>query len=99
GPGQQETTQAEAPVESEPASLTAAALAAAPEEERKQMLGEALYPLIEARTPDMAGKITGMLLEMEDDDLLLLIDDSVQRDAKIDEALEVLNSQGPADAE
>ncbi|KAJ1758636.1 Protein phosphatase PP2A regulatory subunit B [Coemansia sp. RSA 2523] len=99
GPGQQETTQAEAPIESEPASLTAAALAAAPEEERKQMLGEALYPLIEARTPDMAGKITGMLLEMEDDDLLLLIDDSVQRDAKIDEALEVLNSQGPADAE
>ncbi|KAJ1858261.1 Protein phosphatase PP2A regulatory subunit B [Coemansia sp. RSA 1822] len=100
GPGQQEALQAEAPVEAEPAStLTAAALAAAPEEERKQMLGEALYPLIEARTPDMAGKITGMLLEMEDDDLLLLIDDSAQRDAKIDEALEVLNSQGPADAE
>ena len=33
--------------------------------EQKQMLGERLFPLIQATYPDQAGKITGMLLEIE----------------------------------
>lgn len=44
--------------------LTAAVLANAAPQEQKQMLGEALYPKIHASQPDLAGKITGMLLEM-----------------------------------
>merc|ERR1719278_2181778 len=45
--------------------LTATMLAAAPMHEQKQMLGERLYPLIHKMHPDLAGKITGMLLEEE----------------------------------
>merc|ERR1711957_869185 len=41
--------------------LTIKALAAAPEEQKKQMIGERLFPLIKAQQPALAGKITGML--------------------------------------
>lgn len=40
-------------------SLTAAALAAAPPEKQKNMIGERLYPLIHEGQPQLAGKITG----------------------------------------
>lgn len=39
--------------------LTIKALAAAPEEQKKQMIGERLFPLIKAQQPNLAGKITG----------------------------------------
>jgi len=42
----------------------------APPAQQKQMLGEALYPKIHAQQPDLAGKITGMLLEMENSELI-----------------------------
>lgn len=45
--------------------LTAAMLAAAPPEQQKQLLGERLFPLVAGMQPDLAGKITGMLLEMD----------------------------------
>lgn len=47
-------------------------LNAAPPNQQKQMLGEALYPKIYAQQPDLAGKITGMLLEMDNAELLSL---------------------------
>ena len=40
-------------------SLSAAALAAAPPEKQKNMIGERLYPLIYEGQPALAGKITG----------------------------------------
>ena len=45
-------------------------LSQAPPEAQKQMIGEAIYPKIAGQQPELAGKITGMLLEMESDELL-----------------------------
>ncbi|KAK6345057.1 Protein phosphatase PP2A regulatory subunit B [Orbilia javanica] len=60
-----------------------------PPQQQKQVLGEALYPRIHAINPQLAGKITGMLLEMDNNELLNLIkDDSALRN-KVDEALSV----------
>ena len=42
---------------------------AAPQGQQKQLLGESLYPKIVAMQPNLAGKITGMLLEMESSEL------------------------------
>ncbi|PRW61133.1 polyadenylate-binding 4 [Chlorella sorokiniana] len=70
--------------------LTAAMLAAAPPEQQKQLLGERLFPLVAGMQPDLAGKITGMLLEMDNSELLLLLEDPAALDAKVDEAVQVL---------
>lgn len=74
--------------------LTAKALAEANDEQKKQMIGERLYPLIKAQQPEppaLAGKITGMLLEMDNTELLHLLESPQALGEKIDEALEVLN--------
>ncbi|KAH8428029.1 polyadenylate-binding protein [Aspergillus melleus] len=64
-------------------------LSAAPPAQQKQMLGEALYPKIQAQQPELAGKITGMLLEMDNTELLSLLEDEEALRAKVDEALSV----------
>ncbi|OAQ35304.1 polyadenylate binding protein [Linnemannia elongata AG-77] len=80
-------------------TLTAAALAAADPDQQKQMVGEHLYPKIAARQPDYAGKITGMLLEMDNGELLHLLEDNEALDAKIEEAVSVLKAhEGEAEA-
>ena len=45
-------------------------LSAMPPQNQKQMLGEAIYPKIAAMQPELAGKITGMLLEMDNAELI-----------------------------
>ena len=65
GRGQAPTGQ---PGQEQPASSNPA-LANAPPAQQKQMLGEALYPKIQAQQPELAGKITGMLLEMDNAEL------------------------------
>lgn len=72
-----------------PAALTSQALNAASSAQQKQMLGEALYPKIHEMNPGLAGKITGMLLEMSNEELLALIDDQTALRQKVDEALAV----------
>jgi polyadenylate-binding protein len=47
-------------------------LASMPPSQQKQMLGEAIYPKIQVIQPELAGKITGMLLEMDNAELLSL---------------------------
>lgn len=71
--------------------LTIKALAAAPEEQRKQMIGERLFPLIQQRQPNLAGKITGMLLEMDNGELLHLLENAQALDEKCNEAIAVLD--------
>ena len=73
-----------------PEPLTAAALAAASPEQQKAMLGERLFPLVHARNPESANKITGMLLEIDKAELLHLIESPEALDAKVNEAVDVL---------
>lgn len=81
---------APAPPVGQPEALTAAALANASPEEQKQMLGEAIYPKIAATQPQLAGKLTGMILELPVGELLHLLDDDEALASKVDEALNVL---------
>merc|ERR1712130_401539 len=77
--------------------LTASMLAAAPPQEQKQMLGERLFPLIARMYPDLAGKITGMLLEIDNADLLHMLEDHNSLKSKVEEAVAVLQAhQGKA---
>jgi len=72
--------------------LTAAALASAPPDVQKNMIGERLYPLIHNSQPDLAGKITGMLLEMDNSELLHFLESPGALKHKITEALQVLEA-------
>lgn len=72
--------------------LTAASLAAAPPAVQKQMIGERLYPSVAKFQPELAGKITGMMLEMDNAELLILLESENQMKAKVDEALRVLET-------
>merc|ERR1712187_825488 len=70
--------------------LNAAALAAAPPSVQKQMIGEKLFPAISRFQPELAGKITGMMLEMDNSELLILLESDQQLKIKVDEAMSVL---------
>jgi hypothetical protein len=63
--------------------LTPAALANANPQEQKQMLGERLFPLIQQMQPDLAGKITGMLLEIDNTELLHMLESRESLKAKV----------------
>lgn len=76
--------------------LTAALLANATPEQQKRMLGERIYPLVHARDAEHAAKITGMLLEMDNGDLLHLLETPEALAAKIVEAQEVLRQHQAA---
>uniref|UniRef100_A0A4X2K9R9 Polyadenylate-binding protein n=1 Tax=Vombatus ursinus TaxID=29139 RepID=A0A4X2K9R9_VOMUR len=71
-------------------ALTASVLADAPPQEQKQMLGERLFPLIQAMNPSLAGKITGMLLEIDKSELLHMLESPEFLRSKVDEAVAVL---------
>ncbi|XP_074559931.1 polyadenylate-binding protein 7 [Curcuma longa] len=65
-------------------------LAAATPQQQKQILGEHLFPLVENLKFDLAAKITGMLLEMDNSELLLLVESPEALAAKVEEAVQVL---------
>lgn len=74
-----------------PEPLTSSMLAAAGPQEQKQMLGERLFPLIQQMaSADLAGKITGMLLEIDNSELLHMLDNRELLKSKVDEAVLVL---------
>jgi len=72
--------------------LTSNILASADPQMQKQLIGERLYPLIHSRQPELAAKITGMLLEMDNGELLILLESPESLNEKISEALEVLET-------
>jgi polyadenylate-binding protein len=61
--------------------------------QQKQEIGERLYPLVQRIEPKLAGKITGMLLEMDTTELMMLIESSDDLlISKVNEAVAVLKS-------
>merc|ERR1719478_1852071 len=73
--------------------FNASTLAAAPPAVQKQMIGEKLYPAIAKLHPEMAGKVTGMMLEMDNSELLMLLESEQQLRSKVNEALQVLGGK------
>ena len=57
-----------------------------------QMLRERLFPLIQRIYPDLAGKITSMLLEMDNKELLFLLKSQDSLKAKVEEAVAMLHA-------
>uniref|UniRef100_A0A8D0A8Z7 Polyadenylate-binding protein n=1 Tax=Sander lucioperca TaxID=283035 RepID=A0A8D0A8Z7_SANLU len=95
---QQVVTVVPAPVMEQPVHiqghepLTASMLASAPLMDQKQLLGERLYPVIHALHPNLAGKITGMLLEIDNSELLHMLETPESLHSKVDEAIAVLQA-------
>lgn len=72
--------------------LNANTLASAAPQEQKQILGEKLFRVVEKMYPDVAGKVTGMLLEIDNSELLNMMDNQDTLRAKVEEAIAVLQA-------
>ena len=60
------------------------------------MIGERLYPLVQRRQKERAGKITGMLLELDNSELLDLLSNPKILAARVKDAVEVLDAHDAA---
>lgn len=69
----------------------AAMIASVPVDQQKRILGEELYPKIvatgKAQEPEAAGKITGMMLDLENEEILALLDDDELFENHFEDAL------------
>jgi len=71
--------------------VTSALLAQFTADQQRTIIGERIYPLIHKEQGDLAGKITGMLLDsVYIDEMVHLLESPAALSAKIQEALEVL---------
>ncbi|KAJ3695450.1 hypothetical protein LUZ60_000827 [Juncus effusus] len=88
----------DAPAVSQPVPIgtLASALANATPDQQRMMLGESLYPLVEQLEPEQAAKVTGMLLEMDQTEVLHLLESPESLKAKVNEAMEVLRTVAAA---
>ena len=57
-----------------------------------QLLGENLYPLVDQLEHENAAKVTGMLLEMDQTEVLHLLESPEALKAKVSEAMDVLRN-------
>jgi len=74
-----------------PPSAFAQMLATLSQEDQKRLCGEKIYPAIAKSQPNLAGKITGMILESSYvDELVRLIEDAEALKEKVSEAIKVL---------
>ncbi|KTG45592.1 hypothetical protein cypCar_00015001 [Cyprinus carpio] len=74
-----------------------------PPDETRLMLhfpltGERLFPLIQNMHPSLAGKITGMLLEIDNSELLHMLESPESLRSKVDEAVAVLQAHQAKEA-
>ncbi|KAJ1697744.1 hypothetical protein LUZ63_006256 [Rhynchospora breviuscula] len=74
----------------------ASALAKSTPDQQRIILGERLFPLVDQLEHDLAAKITGMLLEMDRDEILHLLESPDELKSKVDEAVRVLRSVVPS---
>lgn len=94
--------QREAPIgQPIPVTALASALANASPDQQRTMLGENLYPLVDQLEHEHAAKVTGMLLEMDQTEVLHLLESPDALKAKVAEAMDVLRNvqQGNSPAE
>jgi polyadenylate-binding protein len=75
-----------------PMAILASQLSAAAPDQQRMILGEALYPLVESKDAANAAKITGMLLEMDQSEVLHLIESPDALTSKVQEAVAVLKA-------
>jgi polyadenylate-binding protein len=87
----QQPPQQQAPQAPQQQQSLSSILASMSVEQQKNVLGERLYTYISKKHPQEAAKVTGMLLEMDNSEILNLLDSPDLLDGKIDEALEVLS--------
>ncbi|KAK4882930.1 hypothetical protein RN001_006249 [Aquatica leii] len=72
--------------------LNANTLASNTSQNQKQIIGERLFPFVDKMYPEQSGKITGMLLEIDNSELLHMIDNQDSLRAKVEEAIAVLQA-------
>ena len=75
-----------------PMAVLASQLTNASPDQQRMILGEALYPLVEGKDATNAAKITGMLLEMDQSEVLHLIESPDALSSKVQEAVAVLKA-------
>ena len=63
------------------------------------MIGERLFQLVQDHQPDLAGEITGMLLEIDNTELLRMLESREILAAKVNEAVQVLQAHQAAGTE
>lgn len=84
-------------------NIDAQLLATANSQQQKQTLGEYLYPIIaEMQSMDLAGRITGMLLELDNSDLMDMLqahdEGGEELKKKVDEAVAVIKAHAAKEA-
>ena len=86
-----------------PAKELAAIISSVPPEQQKRILGEELYPRIvatgKAQEPEAAGKITGMMLGLENQEILDLLDDDELFNNHFEDALTAYEEYKKSEAE
>ena len=70
--------------------LDLASLATLEPQQQKQVLGESLFPLVLKLAPENVGKLTGMLLEMDQSEVLHLLEDPEALKARVSEGVAAL---------
>jgi polyadenylate-binding protein len=93
GPPQQMRSQQPIRQQAGQEPLSTHLLAQASDAEQKQIIGERLFPLISRiATNEDVGKITGMMLQMDNSELLVILENEEMLKSKVAEAATVLHS-------
>ncbi|XP_072386852.1 polyadenylate-binding protein 1-A-like [Diabrotica undecimpunctata] len=61
-------------------------------QDQKQIIGEQLFTMVHKMCPEISGKITGMLLEIDNSELLHLLENKDSLKARVNEAIAVLQA-------